>query len=169
MRHVKRRQVIWSESPVDLGPGNLHDHLVGQTQVMEEDRGPRIVVEAELDGRKHILRPALADEERPGVTGRLDSEALRAHEFDAALDRVYPEPGPGELAERQARNDLELDGGLAAEQLDGAFRNCRRAGDRVGDPAVLGGRSHHDLDDRPVHLVEGGALLVAVVQAENVR
>ena len=55
------------------------------------------------------LRPALADEQRPGVAGGLDGEALRVDEPDAGLDRVDAEPRPGELAEGQARDDLELD------------------------------------------------------------
>ena len=55
MRHVQRGQVIGLERPVDLGPRDLDDDLVGQTQVVKEDCLPGIGVETELDRGEQTL------------------------------------------------------------------------------------------------------------------
>ena len=104
--------MIGLERPVDLGPGDLDHDLVVEAEMMEQDRGPGIGVEAKLHGREHLCGPALADEQRPGVAGCLDSEALRVDEPGTGLDRVDAEPGPGEITEGEPRNDLELDRGI---------------------------------------------------------
>ena len=73
---------------------------------------------------------ALGDQQGPGLTGRLDGEAVPVDQADAGGDRIDPEAGPGQVEERQAGHDLHLDPGVGRR----AARTVRSA--TSGEPGT---------------------------------
>jgi hypothetical protein len=62
-------------------------------------------------------------------------ELLRVHQAHARAERVDAETFPGQVQERQGRDDGEVHPGVVAQQLDGAFRHQGRTGHRIDDRA----------------------------------
>ena len=109
-RDPERGEVVGRERAVELGPLELDDLFVGQTEVMEHDDAVgRLVVDGELDVGEHRGRVALSDDERPTLAGGVDGEPLAVDESHAGRERIDAEARPDEVEERQRRHDRDLD------------------------------------------------------------
>ena len=124
--------------PVELGPRDALDPLVGQAEALEHhdlgvvgharvDAG----VEGELHVGEHVGAVALGDEQRTTLPRRLDGEAVAVDDPHADGDGVDAEAHPGQVEERQRRQHLDLDPVVGEEQLDGVLGHQGRAGHGV--------------------------------------
>ena len=89
---------------------------------------------------------------RPARPGRVDREGARV-DHARAVHRIDAEPPPGEIDERDPRDQLHVDPGRA-HQLDTALGDGRAAGNGVDDLAALACGLDHPIGDRGVHGVE---------------
>ena len=109
--------------------------LVGKAEALQHHGlDGRVVVERQLHVGEHALVVAVGDEQRAPLAGRDHVEAVPVDEADTGVDRIDPEPHPGEVEERERRNDLDGDAGgsaLGDDELDGALEHRRRPGDGV--------------------------------------
>ena len=86
-------QVVGLDRPVEVGPGHGRDRLVGQAEALQDgDRGA--VVDGQLDLGQHQRRVALGHQQRAGLAGRLDGEAVPVDQADARRHRVDARDGP---------------------------------------------------------------------------
>ena len=147
-RDPDRRQVVRHDGPVEVVPVDGLDPLVGQAEMVEDGgRRRRLVgreavdVDGELDRGEHVGRPALGDEQRAALAGRLSLELGPVDQPDAGRDRVDAEPRPGEVEEGEGRDDRDVHPRVGPQQLDGALGDQWRAGHAVDDGFALSGRA----------------------------
>ena len=108
----------------------------------ERAAGVERLADGQLHRGQHVDRVALGHQQRAPLPGRLDLEAVAVDHPGADGDGIDPEPGPGQIEERQRREHDGADAVVGQQELDGALGHHRRAGHGVDDRAVLdrGGR-----------------------------
>ena len=114
--------------------------LVGQPEPLQHgDRRRRVEVleQRELHVGQHERAVALRDQQRAGELGEVDGAAV--DDARVTLHRVDAEAHPGEIGERDARDQHEVDVRVVAQQRDRALGDGRAARHRVHHLAVLAG------------------------------
>ena len=172
LRDPQRREVVRFDRPIHLGPRHLEDHLVVQTEALQQrDRRVAGVVDAQLDVGQHEPVVALRDQQRAALPRALGRVPVPVDDPDPELGGVDAEPHPGEVQERQRRVHPDVDPPVGEQQLDGVLRDDRRTRHGVEDRTVAGfgtGRGDQLLDDLAVHVVERPGGLVEVVEGDRV-
>ena len=107
----------------------------------------------------------------PCSPAAVDRERLPVDE-PRAVHRIDAEPGPGEIRERDAGDDLERDRAAPfglAQHRHGPFGDRRVPGHGVADLAVLGRGRDEVVGDPAVQVVEVLGGLVAIVEGHEVE
>ena len=129
--------MVGSQRAVQVPPPDVDDLLVGEAEVGEQhDVGRHEVIVGErgqLDLRQQGLRPTLGHQVGTPLGRVLQRELLGVHQPHARPQRVEAEPLPGEVKERERRNDGQVHPGVAAQQLDRSLRHQGGTRHRIGD------------------------------------
>ena len=125
---------------------------------------PDGALDGELDVAEHPVGVGVGDEQGTGEAGGRGGELVAVDQADAGLDRVDPECGPGDVEERQRREDVDVDALVGAQTPHRALEDERRTRHGVEDPAVLDRRGDEPFGDLGVHVGERVGVLVDVVE-----
>ena len=107
----QRGQVVGLDVPVEVGERDGAHLLVVETEMAQHCHrrvGGKDLQEHELHVREQQARVALRDEDRPAADRVLGGDAASIGETGAG-HRVDAEPGPRQLGEREAGNELQHD------------------------------------------------------------
>ncbi len=172
-RDVQRGQVVRLHRAVELPPVDLFDQLVVEAQMMQEHR-PRqfhavIVGGGQLQFGEQVPRPALGHQERTALVRRHGLERAGVDQPHPLGERVDAERRPGQVQEGECRQDGHLDPAVGTQQVDAPLGHQRRSGHGIDDRfgRRVGRRSHEDLDDPGVDLVERRRGLVEMVEGRH--
>ena len=121
------------------------------------------------------MRPALGDQQRSALAGRVDGERLSVDQADTgcARDRHRAAPPPGRRRRRPGAPPRSTSPDrhrvVTGEQDDAPLGHRRRTGHRIDHLAVGDRRGDQVVDDREVHLFDGRRLFVVVVEGAGRR
>ena len=122
--------------------GHLHDPLVGQPEVVQDDHGPvGRGLDRELHVGEHPAAPALGHEQRAALAGGVDGEPVAVDQAHAGRHRVDPQAVEGQVEEghdgwTRTTTSPEATRGSSASSSTGALGHERRPGDGVDDGAA---------------------------------
>ena len=114
LRDEQRREVIGFDDAVDVRPRGSDDLLVGQTEVVENDRLDVVVgagtglVGGQLDVGQDPVGVTVSHQHGSAHTGRCGREFVAVHQSHARLDRVDGEAGPDEIEKADGRMEHDL-------------------------------------------------------------
>ena len=151
VRHVDAGEVVGVDRPVELAPGRLDDPFVVGTEALQDRH--RLVAGGLLDGQldvgEHPVGVGVGDQQRPALDrrrrGRSRGRRRAAPPPRPGRCRAGPTRRRGTTAPAARRTSTRPS---STQQPHGALEHERRAGHRVEDLAVLGGRGDEPFDDR---------------------